>query len=191
MSVLRSSILCALAAAVLPLATPASAASNFAQATTGALTTSVNLTFNITIPRYVFLRVGSASGTNTLAYAPTVTQLVNSTGVLATGGDTGSGNSDVTVQVVSTAGTVRLSASTSNPNLVSGSNTIPWSTLTATSPTGSITAPPFNTGNTTLTASGGIVNQSGTWRYTWRNPANTVYASGTYTGTVTYTAASP
>lgn len=157
----------------------------------GTLTTSVNLQFSITIPRFVFLRVGAAASTNTLAYSPTVTQIINSTGVLPSGGDTGSGNSDVTVQVVSTAGNVRLTAATSNANLVSGSNTIPWTTLTATSPTGSITAPPFNSGNTTLTAVGGVVNQSGSWRYTWTNPTNTVYASGTYTGTVTYTATSP
>ena len=180
-------------AAVLCLATTAAhGASNFATGNSGTLTTSVNLNFSITIPRFVFLRVGAASAVNTLAYAPTVTEIVNSTGVLPTGGDTGAGNSDVTIQVIGNGGgNVTLTAATGAPNLASGGSTIPWTTLTATSPTGSIAAPPFNTGSTVLTPSGGVVNQSGSWRYTWTNPPNTVYPSGTYTGTVTYTAAMP
>ena len=56
---------------------------------------------------------------NTLAYAPTVTQIVNNTGVLATGGDTGAGNSDVTVQVIGNGGgNVTLTAVTGAANLV-------------------------------------------------------------------------
>jgi len=166
------------------------AGSNFATGA-GSLSTSVNLQFQITIPRFVYLRVGSASGVNTLSYAPTVAQMVNSSAVLGTGGDTGSGNSDLTVQVVGNAGNVTLTATTTAPALTSGGNTMPWSTLSATSPTGSITAPPFNSGSSVLTASGGVVNQSGTWRYAWTRPVASVYAAGTYTGTVTFTAATP
>jgi hypothetical protein len=168
------------------------AASNFATGNSGTLTTSVNLNFSITIPRFILLRVGSAASVNTLTYAPTVNDLLNSSGVLPSGGDTGAGNTDVTVRVVGNGGSnVTLTAVTSAPNLVSGGNAIPWTTLTPSSPTGAITAPPFNSGSTVLTPSGGVVNQSGSWRYTWANPANTVYAAGTYTGTVTYTAAMP
>ncbi|HQR22063.1 MAG TPA: hypothetical protein PLE54_01855 [Burkholderiaceae bacterium] len=181
-----------LAIAALLLAGPcAHAASNTASAASGTLSTSVNLQFSITIPRFVFLRVGAAASVNTLTYAPTAAQMASGTGVLATGGDTGAGNSDVTVQVTGNTGNVTLTAVTGNPNLVSGGNTMPWSTLTATSPTGSITAPPFNAGSTVLTAVGGVVNQTGSWRYTWTNPPSTVYAAGTYSGTVTYTAAAP
>ncbi|HQR54680.1 MAG TPA: hypothetical protein PLW72_01760 [Burkholderiaceae bacterium] len=170
----------------------AQAASNFATGASGTLTTSVNLNFSITIPRFVMLRVGSAASVNTLAYAPTASEIVNSTGVLPTGGDTGAGNTDVTVRVIGNGGgNITLTAVTSAPNLVSGANTIPWTTLTAASPTGSITAPPFNSGSTVLTPSGGVVNQTGSWRYTWTSAPNTVYAPGTYTGTVTYTAAMP
>jgi hypothetical protein len=179
-------------AVVLALA-PASSAlagSNFATGS-GSLSTSVTVRFSITIPRFVYLRVGSASGVNTLSYAPTVAQMVASTAVLGSGGDTGSGNSDLTVQVVGNAGNVTLTASTGAPTLVSGARTMPWSTLSAISPTGTITAPQFNSGGTVLTASGGVVNQLGSWRYSWTNPAATVYAAGTYTGTVTFTAAAP
>jgi hypothetical protein len=181
----------ALLAALLLAANTVYAASNFATGASGTLTTSVNLQFSITIPRFVYLRVGSAATINTLAYAPTVSQILNSTGVLATGGDTGTGNSDVTIAVIGNAGNVTLTAATGNANLVSGGSTMPWTTLTATTPTGSITAPPFNSGSTVLTTVTGVVNQSGSWRYTWTNPVNTVYASGTYTGTVTYTASTP
>jgi len=164
------------------------AGSNFATGS-GGLSTSVNLQFLITIPRFVYLRVGSASGVNTLSYAPTVAQMVNSTAVLGTGGDIG--GSDLTVRVVGNAGNVTLTATTAAATLTSGGNTMPWSTLSATSPAGTITAPPFNSGSTVLTASGGVVNQSGTWRYAWTRPAASVYAAGTYTGTVTFTAATP
>jgi len=179
-----------IAALLLAPAAGALAGSNFATGG-GSLSTSVNLQFQITIPRFVYLRVGSASGVNTLSYAPTVAQMVSSTAVLGSGGDAGSGNSDLTVQVVGNAGNVTLTATTSAATLVNGARTMPWSTLAATSPTGSITAPPFNTGSSVLTASGGVVNQLGTWRYAWTNPSATVYAAGTYTGTVTFTAATP
>lgn len=180
-------------ALALGFACPAAhAASNFATGASGTLTTSVNLNFSITIPRFVLLRVGSAATVNTLSYAPTVAEIINSTGVLPTGGDTGAGNSDVTVRVIGNAGSsITLTAVTSAPNLISGANSMPWATLTASSPTGTITAPPFNAGSTVLSPTGGVVNQSGSWRYTWTNPSNTVYASGTYAGTVTYTAAMP
>lgn len=180
-------VLCFTLSAAAPFA---QGASNTASGT-GPLSTSVTLNFSVTIPRFVFLRVGSPTTINTLAYAPTLAQITASTLVLATGGDTGGGNSDVTIQVIGNAGNVTLTAVTTNPTLLSGSNTMPWSTLSVTSPTGSITAPPFNTGSTVLTASNSVVAQTGSWRYAWTNPANTTYPSGTYTGTATYTAATP
>lgn len=173
-------------AASLPMA--AEAASSSANGA-GPLSTNVTMGFNVVIPRFVFLRVGSAASVNTLIYSPTVDDLVNSANVAATGGDTGAGNSNVTVQVFGNAGNVTLAAS-NLANLTSGGNNIPTSTLTASNPTGSIAVPAFG-GNTTLTAVSGVVNQVGSWRYTWANPAATVYPSGTYAGTVTYTATTP
>lgn len=177
----------AIAATMLP--SLAQAASNSANGA-GPLSTAVQMNFNVVIPRFVFLRVGDAASVNTLVYSPTVTELVNSTAVQATGGDTGPSNSNVTVQVFGNAGNVTLAAS-NLVNLASGGNNIPTTTLTASNPTGTITPPAFN-GNVVLTASAaGVVNQVGSWRYTWANPAATVYPAGTYTGTVTYTASTP
>ena len=186
MKLIRSTLAVAIATAtVLPLA--ADAASSSASGA-GPQSTTVDLNFSLVIPRFVFLRVGDAApaSVNTLSYAPTVNDLVNSNTVTPTGGDVGS---DLTIRVLSNGGNVTLAAS-ALANLVSGGNNIPTSTLTATNPIGSIPVPAFG-GNVLLTAVSGVVNQNGTWRYTWANPIGTVYAAGTYTGTVTYTASIP
>lgn len=188
---MQSNKLKVLAAAVavataLPMA--AEAASNSATGT-GALSTNVTMGFNVVIPRFVFLRVGSAASVNTLVYSPSVDDLVSSAAVAATGGDTGLGNSNVTVQVFGNAGNVTLAASNLT-SLTSGSNTIPTSTLARTNPTGNITVPAFGA-NVVLTAVSGVVNEAGSWRYTWSNPASTIYPAGTYVGTATYTATTP
>ncbi|HQR22064.1 MAG TPA: hypothetical protein PLE54_01850 [Burkholderiaceae bacterium] len=176
----------AAAATAVPLAAHAASSS---QTGAGSINTTVNLNFSVTIPRYIFLRVGSAASLDTLTYAPTVAQMLASTPVQATGGDTG-GGSDVTYQVFGNAGNMTLAASNLT-QLTSGGNNIPSSTLSVTTQAGSVTAPAFN-GSTALTASAaGIVNQTGSWRYVWTNPAATVYAAGTYTGTVTYTLSAP
>ena len=120
----------------LSLAPAAQAASNFAQGG-GNLSTSVNLNFSIVIPRFVYFRVGSAASVNTLVYSPTPAQMAASTGVLATGGDLG-GGTDVTVQVKSNAGNVTLTAVTGTATLLNGANTMAWSTLTPSNPTGSV-----------------------------------------------------
>jgi len=178
----------AVAATMAPLA--ANAASNSATGA-GSLSAPVNLNFNVVIPRFIFLRVGdaAAASVNTLLFSPTVAQMVASTAINATGGDTGPGNSDVTYQIFGNAGNMTLAAS-NLVNLTSGANNIPTTTLSVTTPTGSVNAPAFN-GNVALTAVANIVNQTGTWRWAWTNPANTVYASGTYAGTATYTLSSP
>jgi hypothetical protein len=171
--------------AALAAAPSAHAASNFAQGSSGTLSAPVNLQFSITIPRFIFLRVGSAASVNTLVFSPTVAQMVASTPVTATGGDIG--GTDVTYQMIGNAGSLTLAAS--NPvNLTSGGNNIPMTTLSATVPTGT-QAPPAFGGTVSLT--GPIVNLNGTWRYAWTNPAATVYPSGTYAATVTYTLSSP
>ena len=172
---IRNTILASAVAAALavPFAAQAASSSNTGA---GPISTGVNLNFSVLIPRFISLRVGDAAplSVNTLSYAPTVDQMANSTPVSATGGDTGPGNSDVTIRVLGNAGNLTLAAS-NLVNLTSGGNNIPTTTLTASNPTGSITVPAFG-GSVGLTASpAGVVNQTGTWRYTWTNPAATVY----------------
>jgi len=185
MKLMRTTVATAVAiAATLPLASHA--ASSFD--TTSPYSTTVDLNFNVVIPTYIFLRVGSAVGVNTLVFSPTVSYLETPSAVLPTGGDVS--GSDLTIAARGNAGNMTLAAS-NLANLVSGGNNIPTSTLTASNPTGSITVPAFG-GNVSLTAgANGTFNQSGTWRYVWTNPANTVYPPGTYVGTATYTLSAP
>ncbi len=112
-----------------------------------------NLNFSITIPRFVFLRVSSAASVNTLAYAPTVTQIVNDAGVLATRRRHGAGSSDVTVQVHRRRRrrNVTLTASPAPRTWpVRAGNNMRGRTLTATSPTGAVTAPATHAAGTVL-----------------------------------------
>jgi hypothetical protein len=190
MKLMRTTLAAAIAAATaLPIASQAASSSNTGA---GNISTAVNLNFNVVIPRFIFLRVGDAApaAVNTLVFSPTVDQMANSTAVSATGGDVGAGNSEVTITARGNAGNMSLGAS-NLLELTSGGNTIPSSTLTGTNTVGSIAVPAFN-GAVALTAGGnGVFNQTGNWRYEWTNPAATVYAAGTYVGTVTYTLSAP
>ena len=187
MKLIRTTLAGAIAmAAALPMASHA--ATDF-DTGAGVLSATADLTFNVVIPRFIFLRVGSAvpATVNTLVFAPTVAEMENSTPILGTGGDATA--SDVTITARGNAGNMTLAAS--NPtNLVSGGNNIPITTLTGTNQTGSIGVPAFG-GSVALTAVSGVFNQTGTWRYSWTNPAATVYAAGTYVATATYTLSAP
>lgn len=180
------------AVAVLALPLAAQAESNV---TTGAGTISATarVTFNITIPRFIFLQVGTgtllaANATiNTIAFTPAVAVVGNSTPVAATAGSGDLGNGIVTVRVIGNAGNVTLGA-TGPANLTSGSNTIPWTQI-ATAITGGATHPTINGANATFTAVANVVNINGTWTYSYLNALTP--ASGTYTGQVLYTATTP
>lgn len=180
----------ALAVLALPLA--ARAESNV---TTGAGTISATarVTFNITIPRFIFLQVGTgtllaANATiDTIAFMPAVAVVGNSTPVAATAGSGNLGNGTVTVRVIGNAGNVTLGA-TGPANLTSGSNTIPWTQI-ATAVTGGATHPTINGANATFTAVANVVNINGTWTYSYLNTLTP--ASGTYAGQVLYTATTP
>jgi hypothetical protein len=185
MKLLRITLAAAAVAAAMPMAHAASNSANGA----GALNAPVNLIFNVVIPRFLFLRVGdaAAASVNTLTFSPTVAQMLASTPITGTGGDTGPGTSDVTYQVFSNAASTSLGASNLTV-LTSGSNNIPTSTLSVVNALGTLLPPAFGASSS---LAGPIVSQTGTWRWSWTNPAGTVYASGTYAGTVTYTLSAP
>jgi hypothetical protein len=188
MKLMRTTLAAAIAAAAaLPMASQAASSSNTGPAPNS---TTVNLNFNVVIPRFIFLRVGDAApaSVNTLVFSPTVDQMITPTAVSATGGDVA--GTDLTIVARGNAGNMTLAASNLT-QLTSGGNNIPVSTLTRSNPTGSIAVPDFNA-SVALTAGGnGVFNQSGTWRYTWTNENNVVYPPGTYVGAVTYTLSAP
>jgi hypothetical protein len=95
---------------------------------------------------------------------------------------------NVLARVYGNSGQITITVSNS-ANLVSGSDTIPFSQITATSSAAATLPVPAMSGgsvNPVLNAGGRITNRSATWRFRY---ANTVTpAAGTYNGQVTYTA---
>jgi hypothetical protein len=180
----------AMVAGALPLA--AHAESNVSTAASGTLTATARVNFSITIPRLLFLQVGTGTllGNNTnidlIEFLPGVA-VIGTGSVNATPTSGNLGNGQVTVRVIGNVGNVSLGA-TGPANLVAGSNTIPWTQI-STAITGGATHPTINGANASFTAASNVVNINGTWTYTYLNA--TTPAAGTYTGQVLYTATSP
>ena len=196
-----------IAAAVLA-ATPmlASAESNF-QTGTGSLTATAHLDFRITIPKFLYLRVGTGSNLANNTTVDLIDFTVAATGVgsgtaavTTTGGDLTGGK--VTARVMGNGGNVALSSITPNGLTDGGTNTISYgqisTTVTALTSATPLAAPALVDGattNTNITATNGVVNRDAQWAYTYANSA--VVAAGTYggvnanNGRVTYTAVTP
>ena len=191
----------------------ASAESNFQTGTT-ALTATAHVDFQITIPKFLFLRVGTGTGTaaggfatlatvDQITWAPTSAQVGNGTALAGAGGDLGTGTE--TAVVVANNGNVTLSSTTTGPLNNGAGDTISYAqiktTATANTTATVLAAPALADGATTsstLTAVGKIVQQDAKWAYTYLN--TTVPPSGTYggggatnvgAGRVTYTASVP
>src|SRR5688572_12669470 len=102
---------------------------------TGALSASAKLDFSITIPKVLFLQVGTGTsyadnGTvNTIAFTVPAGSVGNGTPVAGAGGDLLGGG--VTVRVLGNGGDVTLSNATTGPlsNGVGGAPTVPWSDI--------------------------------------------------------------
>jgi hypothetical protein len=200
-----------LAAAAVAAPMLAMAESNV-QTGAGALTATAHVDFQITIPKFLFLRVGTGTGSITpavapannaavdlITWAPTAAQV--GTGVLAgTGGDLTGGVE--TAIVVANNGNVTLSSTTTGPLSDGAGDTISYATITTTATantTGTVLAAPAlanaATTSVTLTAVGKIVQQDAKWAYSYANattpPAGTYGGINTNGGRVTYTASVP
>jgi hypothetical protein len=200
-----------LAAAAVAVPMLCNAESNFQTGAT-ALTATAHVDFQITIPKFLFLRVGTGTGTaaggfatlatiDEITWAPTALQLGNGTAIAGTGGDQTGGVE--TAVVVANNGNVTLSSTTTGP-LSDGAagDTISFTQIKTTATaqtTGTVLqAPALADGATTtvtLNAVNKVVQQDAKWAYTYLN--TTVPAPGTYggvgvnAGRVTYTASLP
>lgn len=184
----------------------ANAESNF-QTGTGSLTATARLDFQIVVPKFLYLRVGTGTNLANNTTVDLVNFTVSATGVgggtgavTTTGGDLTGGK--VTARVQGNGGNVTLSSTTAGALNDGGTNTISYSQISTaatvlTSGT-ALAAPALADGattNTTVTATAGVVNRDAQWAYTYANSA--VVAAGTYggvnvnNGRVTYTAVSP
>jgi hypothetical protein len=178
----------------------------------GALSATAHVDFQITIPKFLFLRVGAGTGTaaggwatlgtiDEISFAPTPAQV--GTGALAaTAGSGDLGNGVETAVVVGNGGDVTFSSTTTGALGDGAGDTISYSTITTTPAplsTPTTLAPPAladgASTTTTLTSVGKIVQQDAKWTYTYANatipPAGTYGGVNTHNGRVTYTASVP
>ena len=162
----------------------------------GAINATARVNFSVTIPRFVFLQVGTGtllaanSTINTIAFTPAVAVIGNSVAQAATAGSGDLGNGQVSVRVIGNAGPMTLGA-IGPANLTSGTDTIPWTQITVAATGSAPTHPTINGATVALPATSGVVNtaSTGVWTYSYANSITP--AAGVYTGQVIYTASAP
>lgn len=178
-----------IALAVVGAAFAAQAESNINTSGTAGASTTAKLDFRVTIPKIIFLQVGT--GTSMAANTAvdrvdfTVAAANVGTGTAVAGVSTGG---TINASVLGNAGNVTFSASGTAGGLSNGTQTIAWSQIAPTA-TGALVHPAISGASSTLTATAGVVNQQATYSFNYNNSATV--AAGTYNGTVTYTAANP
>jgi hypothetical protein len=177
-------------------------------------TATARLDFQITIPKVLFLQVGTGtvqkdnSTVDLIDFSVPAANLGDDTDVSATAGSGDLGNGAVRVRVMGNGGDVQLTATTSGA-LSNGTESIPWSEIkvASTAPGAPATGysaaviphpaiPSTGTGApSTVSSTKGVIRQEGVWTYTYDNAG--VYAAGTYggvnknNGRVVYTATLP
>ena len=185
----------AVAAASSPLLAHAESST---QSGAGALSATARLDFSITIPKVLFLRVGTgglfgaaANATiDTLTFNVPFANIGNAVAVAATAGSGDLGNGAVTALLRSNAGVVTLTANTTGALTDATADTIPWSEIAIANSV--LVAPAF--ANTfphlaALPAAGAsanfapapvakVTNVGSTWTFSYKN-TNTV-PFGTY-----------
>ena len=198
------------AAIALTLAAPmlACAESQFSTGA-GALTASAKVDFTITIPKVLFLQVGTGTNMATNAAINLITFTVpaanvgDGTVIAATAASGDLGNGTVTAKVVGNNGTITFTSTTLGALNNGSGDTISYgqiSTAVAALTSGTALAHPAlaDAATTTVTlnpAPSKVINRDAKWTYTYTN-ANVV-APGTYggvntnNGRVTYTASMP
>ena len=198
-------------AVITALATPMLAHSESATVTgAGALSTAARLDFSITIPKVLFLRVGTGGsfgaatvGTiNLIDFQVPVANVGDGSSIAATAASGDLANGAVTALLRSNAGVVTLLAATTGALTNATTDTIPWSEIAIANSV--LSVPAFantfphlaalpltsNSANFAPAPVAKVTNVGSTWTFSYRN-TNTV-PFGTYgptaNGRVTYTA---
>lgn len=160
----------------------------------GCNTGGLNVSFSVTIPSVLRFQLGAIGLTPDVAFGATVTAANIGTGVVSAdsvgnGGPGSNGVDQVYYRLLSNLGGTNVQISAAGVGtLTDGTNTIPYTTIgaTTTAVDGTGIAMPAAGGTTTVLPTGGLINESGTWAYTFSNA--TVYPAGTYAGAIAYTA---
>jgi hypothetical protein len=201
---------CVVALALAGTSLAALAESDFNTGTGTPLTATARLDFRITIPKVIYLRVGTGTdladnGTiNLIDFTPAATVLGNGTAVAATAGSGDLTNGAVTARVIGNNGTITFTSQTAGALGNGAGDSISYAQIaTAVAALNSATPlahPALADGATTTVslapATGKVVNRDARWTYTYLN--SNVVAPGTYgsnngtnNGRVTYTASMP
>ena len=184
-----------------------SAESNF-QTGTGALTATGRLDFSITVPKTLYVRIGTGANlannatVDLINFTVPAANVGNGVPVAGVGGDIGAGT--VTARVIGNNGAITFGSTTTGPLNNGAGDSISYTQI-ATAVAANTSATPLAapaladaaTTNITLTPNIGtkVTNLDARWTYTYLNSA--VAAPGTYggvnanAGRVTYTASMP
>lgn len=198
----------ALIAALAVVSTVAQAESRLSASTgAGNISATAKISVNVTVPRILYLRVGSAgaqqdainfavgaaglTGTlpiNDSVYAGAVPMGAGT--VTVTDTETANAQGTVTAQLWTNTGTAALSCTSTN--IAAGAVSLPKSDFKVLT-TGALAHPGNDLGcggaPTTVTPASGAGSFTGTWAYSYT--PTTLPAAGTYAGVVTYTAVQP
>lgn len=198
----------ALAAALVALPLVGQAESTFVTGT-GTLTANARLDFQITVPKILFLRVGTGadyttnSAINQITFSVPAANVGDGSPIAATAGSGDLGNGAVTAKVLGNNGTITFTSTTLGALSNGAGDTISYGQVTAavTTLTSAVALPhPALTDGATTTvtlapATGKVVNRDAKWTFSYAN--SNVVPPGTYGGVnannsrVTYTASMP
>lgn len=171
----------------------AHAESKFLTGTASPLTASANLDFTVTIPKFVYVRIGTgsnmANGTtvDNLVYSVPAANVGDGTAIAGTGGDLTGGQ--VTARVMGNNGTIAFSSTTLGAMSNGAGDSISWSQMNVAVATNTSTTalahPALVDGTTTsinLPATSGtkVTNLDAKWTFSYKN--QNVVAAGTYGG---------
>ena len=186
----------------------ANAESKFVTGTATPLTASANLDFSVTIPKFVYVRIGTGSSMATtttvdhLVYTVPASNVGDGTAIAGTGGDLTGGQ--VTARVIGNNGTIAFSSTTLGAISNGAGDTISWSQMdvavASNTTTTALGHPALADGSTTsinLSPTSGtkVTNLDAKWTFSYRN--QNIVAAGTYggvnanNGRVTYAVSMP
>lgn len=188
---LIGAVLAVAGAAALP--SLAHAESKFVTGTSSPLTASANLDFTITIPKFVYVRIGTGSNMansttiDNLVYTVPAANVGDGSAIAGTGGDLTGGQ--VTARVIGNNGTIAFSSQTAGALSNGAGDTISWSQMdvaVATNTTATaLSHPTLADGSTTSinlapTSGTKVTNLDAKWTFSYKN--QNIVAAGTYGG---------
>jgi hypothetical protein len=179
------------ALATLPLTASAESASATGN---GGLSAAARLNLRVTIPEFLYFRVGAAGATvNQIEFAPTESEVGSGNAIAGSGGDAAAGTG-ANVVVRSNSGQITITPTNDGGSGGLGSGgAISLSEIDVSSDNGALSAPTLSdaggTAATPTLSTGNVTDQTAVWTYSYAN--TTTPPSGSYDAQITYTAASP